>query len=914
MVRLHRIEKESGSKGERKTVLDPDTLGTKKSTEAAHNYAIKYRALLDNMDSGVALYETIDDGHTFIIEDINTAAERIEGVTREEVIGRDVADVFPGIHDLGLLEVFRRVWSTGISEHHGVKPYTDTRAGSWRDNFVYKLPTGEIVAIYSDVSTQKAAEEALTESESRYRTLVETINDGLAAVDENGVITFANSRLCEILGYTKEEIVGTRRLDYVAPDVREKAEEEFIERRRGTATVYETVLITKDGRRVRAIASGRPLLDEQQRFKGSYVVITDISDLRTKEKELQDKIEELTAINTLAENTASSLSPADVVRIAQQQLLSALSADLIVVYLKKGNVLELQGDALSTTELKHDGPDTKAVGQCLCGTSAEQGRPIYSSDIFTDPRCTLNECKEAGIRSFAALPLLYEDEILGVIGVASLTPRDFSLRSEFLETAARQIALAHKNAALFRQVEEHAAELDKSLALLQRSRDRLSESEERFRAIFEGAQDLIFLMDGDRRYTHANPSMVRLFGSDPSDIVGRRPEDLFGREAEKHLKQGDMRVLQGETIEDEHTRPVRGALRTFHEIRVPLKDADGNIVGICGVARDITDRKRTASPEPITARDYPSRAMRSALLQASYAASSDSIVLLQGESGSGKDYLAQWIHKHSSRAGGPFFTINCAAVPKELAESELFGHEAGAFSGARGRKKGLLELAEGGTLLLNEIGELPLTLQSKLLTFLDSKSFLRVGGQKTIRVNARLIAATHRDLKTEVEQQRFLEPLYYRINVFTIRVPPLRDRTEDIPILVDEILARLAGELQLPNVPLFDQVAIRALTEYHWPGNVRELRNVIERALMVPEGVSLKSVLPAREAGSASDSSSLTIRIEPGRSLRQVTDEVMKPVILETLKQANDNRSEAARMLGISRESLYRHMRRLGIQ
>ena len=161
-----------------------------------------------------------------------------------------------------------------------------------------------------------------------------------------------------------------------------------------------------------------------------------------------------------------------------------------------------------------------------------------------------------------------------------------------------------------------------------------------------------------------------------------------------------------------------------------------------------------------------------------------------GESGSGKDFLATFIHRHSKRATGPFFAINCGALSTELAESELFGHEAGAFTDAKGRKLGLLELAEGGTLLLNEIGELPLDLQVKLLTFLDSKSFTRVGGQKAIKTDARIMAATNRNLEKEVLGGRFRADLYYRLNVFSITTPPLRDRKEDVPIIVEELLLR----------------------------------------------------------------------------------------------------------------------------
>ncbi len=288
----------------------------------------------------------------------------------------------------------------------------------------------------------------------------------------------------------------------------------------------------------------------------------------------------------------------------------------------------------------------------------------------------------------------------------------------------------------------------------------LRRSEERFRAVFEGAQDCIFIKDRSLKYTHVNPAMEELLGRPVSEVVGRRDREVFGWPAGKHAEEGDLRVLHGETVEEERTNQVNGASLTFHDIRVPLRNAEGEVVGICGISRNITDRRRLVSRLPVGSQNYPSQAMRSALARARLASATDSIVLLLGESGSGKDYVARWIHDHSRRATGPYFSVNCAAIARELAESELFGHEAGAFTGARGRKKGLLELAEGGTLLLNEIGEISLSLQSKLLTFLDTKSFLRVGGEKSIHVDARLVAATHRDIEAEVAAGRFLQPLF----------------------------------------------------------------------------------------------------------------------------------------------------------
>ncbi len=440
----------------------------------------------------------------------------------------------------------------------------------------------------------------------------------------------------------------------------------------------------------------------------------------------------------------------------------------------------------------------------------------------------------------------------------------------------------------------------------------LRQSEERFRAIFESAQDAIFIKDQNLKYSHVNPAFGKLYGLEPAEVIGRRADELFGEQAGKHITDVDLRVLAGETIEEEHAALINGVERTFHNVSVPLLDVAGTIIGVCGVSRDVTERRRVLPVPRVAADKYRSEAMRAAVREARKAAATDSIVLLLGESGSGKDYLARWIHEHSRRAGGPYFSVNCAAVAKELAESELFGHESGAFTGARGRKRGLLELAEGGTLLLNEIGELPLPLQSKLLTFLDTRSFMRVGGEKSVHVNARLIAATHRDLEQEVAEGRFLSPLYYRLNVFTISVPPLRDRVEDIPLLVDEIMSKLAEEMQLTHVPPLDFGSMRALAQYSWPGNVRELRNVVERALMLSDGDYLAVSLPAADA--ASSDWSYQLRFGPNRTLHDVTDEIIQWLCIEGLRRTGGSKKKAASLLGISRDSLYRYMKRFGIE
>ncbi len=471
---------------------------------------------------------------------------------------------------------------------------------------------------------------------------------------------------------------------------------------------------------------------------------------------------------------------------------------------------------------------------------------------------------------------------------------------------------------LERRVQERTAELSSSneklmveIAERKLAAEALRLSEERFRWMFENAQDCMFIKNRDLIFTHANPSMERLFGFSP---IGRRTEDVFGEERTEHVLSVDNRVLGGETLEVEHSFEINKATITLNTVVVPLRSPAGEIVGLFGIARDVTQRKRVTSYGSRAVPKYPSKAMRSALATALMVAGRTSSVLLLGESGSGKDYLAKYIHDHSPQANGPYFSINCAAISRELAESELFGHERGAFTGAHARKRGLLELAEGGTLLLNEIGELSLGLQSKLLTFLDTKRFTRVGGEKQIMVNARILSATNKELEKDVEVGTFRRDLYYRLNVLTLRVPPLRERKEDLPLLVQEIFAQLQEKQQLKQEPRIASKVWRAFENYEWPGNVRELRNVLERALMLSyhEEIELQSLGIVPDCVPR-DKWVYATEFPNGESLNEITRNLKRSLVSEALRRTQGSRTKTADLLGISRYSLKHYMSSLGI-
>ncbi|MGM0588449.1 MAG: sigma-54 interaction domain-containing protein [Bacteroidota bacterium] len=291
-------------------------------------------------------------------------------------------------------------------------------------------------------------------------------------------------------------------------------------------------------------------------------------------------------------------------------------------------------------------------------------------------------------------------------------------------------------------------------------------------------------------------------------------------------------------------------------------------------------------------------------------------VLITGENGTGKEVLARLVHYHSNRSNKPMVDVNCGAIPSELVESELFGHEKGAFTGAHARKEGCFELADKGTLFLDEIGETTMSTQVKLLRVVEMSSFRRVGGKEEITVDVRLISATNKILIDQVKSESFREDLFYRLNVIELYVPPLRHRKEDIPLLVDYYANHFANLYRIPGVE-FSAECMDLFMEYDWPGNVRELRNVVERSVVLSEGEEIYAdVLPQRISKVSSTVSSPDaernfknfIQIQIGTSL----EEVERKLIEQTLHSVNNNKTEAARILGFARKTLHNKLDKYG--
>jgi transcriptional regulator with GAF, ATPase, and Fis domain len=292
-------------------------------------------------------------------------------------------------------------------------------------------------------------------------------------------------------------------------------------------------------------------------------------------------------------------------------------------------------------------------------------------------------------------------------------------------------------------------------------------------------------------------------------------------------------------------------------------------------------------------------------------ASTQEPVLILGESGTGKELVANALHRNSSRADRPFIKVNCAALSPTLLESELFGHERGAFTGAVGSRTGRFEQANRGTLFLDEIGELSIELQAKLLRVLQFNQFERVGGTQTLQIDVRIVAATNRDLGDMVTQQRFRQDLYYRLNVVSIELPPLRARRDDIPLLAEHTVHRLARKYQWPQLAVSPE-ALRFLCDQPWPGNIREMNNVLARAailsrgrLILPEDLSATGLLNSSPSSGPASGHSL--------SLKDILAETERRVIQQALEQAAWNRTKASHLLGISRRQLFDKIRQYGL-
>jgi formate hydrogenlyase transcriptional activator len=454
-----------------------------------------------------------------------------------------------------------------------------------------------------------------------------------------------------------------------------------------------------------------------------------------------------------------------------------------------------------------------------------------------------------------------------------------------------------------------------------RGEEEMKRSEERFRVALKDSPITVFNQDRELRYTWIyNPQLYW-----HHEILGKTDVEILGAKKAAVLTALKHQVLKtGKPVREEVSISSNGKSYAFDATIEPLFDTEGNIVGITGACMDIArlremaDRLQDAKDRLAQEKSYleseiqaelgfeeiigRSAELREVLKKSRIVAPTDSTVLLLGETGTGKELVARSVHALSSRRQNTFVKLNCAAVPLGLLESELFGHEKGAFTSAVSQKVGRTELADKGTLFLDEIGELPLELQPKLLRVLQDREFERLGGVQTLRVNVRIIAATNRDLRQDVADKKFREDLFYRLNVFPIELPPLRERRGDIPVLVDHFVAKHSNRMG-KRIDVIPDETMQVLENWAWPGNIRELENMIERMVILSRGRVLAAPPADLQAAQDGAAGSLT--------------EMEREHIIRILRETNGVLSGvegAANRLGVKRTTLQSMLKRFNIQ
>jgi PAS domain S-box-containing protein len=460
---------------------------------------------------------------------------------------------------------------------------------------------------------------------------------------------------------------------------------------------------------------------------------------------------------------------------------------------------------------------------------------------------------------------------------------------------------------------------------------KLRESEEQFSAFMENTPGVIYIKDENDRHLYTNQLGLKVVGKKREEFIGSRTRDLFPPKLSDRLVALDRKVLSENIslVADEYRHTNKGEARWFRDIKFPIELASGKKL-LGGIAMDITEIKQNEQNlqnavreisdltkkleqeniflkeeievqhhhEEIVGQSLPVMEM---LNRAEQVAETDSTVLILGETGTGKELLARAIHNLSRRKDNQMIKVNCAALPSTLIESELFGREKGAYTGALSRQIGRFEIADKSTIFLDEIGELPLGLQAKLLRVIQEGQFERLGSPRTISVNVRIIASTNRDLARAVAEGRFREDLYYRLNVFSITAPSLRDRTDDIPLLVWALVKEFEKSMG-KTIEKVSKKSIEMLQQYSWPGNIRELRNVVENAMIVSKDKILNLIQPV-------DSS---LEIKKDLTLEAVERNHIIDVLEKTSWRVSGENG-AAKLLGLKATTLESRMKKLGI-
>ncbi len=744
-------------------------------------------------------------------------------------------------------------------------------------------------------------------SPESYRAIVELARDGICLVAPGGHIVFVNRFFATLLGYDPQEIFGRSMFELVIPEDQSLLQEKLERRRQGFSDCYEINFRRRDGGVVPTMVSAAPIMQDG-RFLGGVAIVTDISPLKRVEAELRTATEfRETIINSITDDLLAIDPRTCRIVLANQSFLTRMGWEQQAIHQR------------TCYEVMHhrQGPCQEMGHFCPVQESAKHKRQVLVDKNFVNA--------QGQVRTFqiAAYPHFDADHNVDLV---------ICLERDVTDRRKMEEALAFRS----RELQKTQLQLEKLYEIARERTAKRSAPEliqflyGKFVETFLGSDALFFILQAEDRLLDLEECALTL--QEPQRRIVRRLEQA-GLLADflRHL--AGMHEPQVITFADPSLPPYFKVFSSVYASWLGLSIiANQGPVGLfvlgshnhqsysredlhfvhaafAQVGCYLKYLLRQEGQKSYSGAEMPERTGHGEIIGQSkkmqevyqlidLVSGTDATVLITGENGTGKELVARTIHYQSKRSRGPFVVANCSAYSPTLLESELFGHEKGAFTGAIRRKKGRFELAQTGTLFLDEIGDIPPATQVLLLRFLQDHCFERVGGELTIQSDVRVLAATNKDLYREAQQGRFRDDLYYRLNVITIHLPPLRERKEDIPLLCQHFLHKYTLK-EGKKITKFSPDAMQSLMDFDWPGNVRQLENAISHAVILAQGeIIRRRHLPRflKEGDEEAVPSSLA--------------ETERRLILRVLKEASWNKHEAARRLRVSRSTLYSKIRR----
>ena len=828
----------------------------------------EFERVVENLEDMIVV---VDREHRYVLA--NPAYLSYRGVTQEQVVGHLVVElVKPEAYESTIREKLDECFRGKAVNYEMRHQYPEMGE---RDLSITYLPVegpegiDRVACLLRDITERKQAEKALRESERLFRTVYERSPVGIGLVESpSGRFLQVNPKLCEIAGRREEELLRLDVASITHPDDIEQTSEYMRLLAEEKVASYET-----DKRYLRPDGSVRwvkilvvPMWGKGETRRWQMGLVEDITERKRAEEALRE--------SERRQRLALQIGKIGAFELELGSSRGTWTTEFAEIW---GIPSGFVGDfgSFFSWELVH--PEDRARIQEAFAQLARSGEPGEAEFRLNRPDGVMQWVRARG--------LVIADTAAGSLRVVGVIM---------------------------------------DITEQKRTEEALRESEERFRVALEDSPIAVFNQDRDLRYTWMyNPQIPRSV----SEYLGKTSDEIFDPAEVAHITEVRRRVLEtGVAVRQEMQVTYDGRKHYFDATIEPVFDAAGAVIGLTGASMDVTElrettealreaKKKLTEEKLYLEREIDSKLgfgdiiglskpLQSVMEHVGKVAASDATVLLLGETGTGKELVARAVHRLSQRANSSFIKLNCAAIPSGLVESELFGNEKGAFTGAVSKKIGRIELADKGTLFLDEIGEIPLALQPKLLRVLQDQEFERLGGTQTMKVDFRLIAATNRDLTEAVRENEFRSDLYYRLNVFPIRVPPLRERRDDIRLLVEHFVQKCARRMN-KSITSIPKKTMDALIGWDWPGNVRELENFVERSVILTQGSVLAAPLS---------------ELQPITAEEKIVDESLEAAerkyILRALRESHGQiggpRGAAAR-LGLKRTTLQSKLKQLGI-